>query len=177
MRQLSKHAAAAVCCLTGWLAGSAQAEEAKPAPPAKGLTELVLPMLNPEAGRQLFVRKGCFICHSVHGVGGQAAPALDAPAGNHRLDLMDFTARMWRGAPAMLELQMRELGYRIELSGPEIAHLAAFLAAPEVQAEFGQEEIPEALRDWQLQEPYWLRDNWPDFKSEFDSDGVPYDYR
>ncbi len=139
--------------------------------------EVVIPLVDPERGRRLFVTKGCFICHSIGGVGGKAAPVLDATGEGASLDLMGFVARMWRGAPAMLELQLLELGYRIELTGSEIADLAAFTADPEAQRDFSSEDIPDPLRDWQLDEPYWLQEEWPEhFEQEFDQDELPFDY-
>lgn len=139
--------------------------------------EIVIPLVDPERGRRLFVTKGCFICHSIGGVGGKAAPVLDATGEAASLDLMGFVARMWRGAPAMLELQLLELGYRIELDGAEIADLAAFAADPKAQRDFSSEDIPDPLRDWQLDEPYWLQEEWPEqFEQEFDQDTLPFDY-
>ena len=65
-------------------------------------------------------------CHAVNGVGGKAAPPLDAVRDTRTIDVLEFAARMWRGAPTMIVLQEMELGYQIELTGEEIAHLAAF---------------------------------------------------
>ena len=39
---------------------------------------LVLPVIDSAKGRKLFVNKACVVCHSVNGVGGRVAPALDA---------------------------------------------------------------------------------------------------
>lgn len=39
---------------------------------------LVLPQMDAAKGRELFASKGCVVCHSVNGVGGEDAPALDA---------------------------------------------------------------------------------------------------
>lgn len=142
------------------------------------LRQLVLPMIDPARGRRLFVTKGCFLCHAVDGIGGMAAPALDAPADTTQLDVMGFVARMWAGAQAMLELQTLELGYQIQLTGDEIADLAAFASSAEAQRGFSMEEIPEALQAWMIDEPYWMGDDWPDnFEREFDKNGTPFDYR
>lgn len=138
--------------------------------------EVVLPMVDPDRGRRLFVAKGCFLCHAVSGAGGIAAPALDAPGGVEQLDLMGFVARMWKGASAMLELQALELGYQIELSGDEIADLAAFAASAEAQRDFSMEEIPEAMHDWIIEKPYWMGDGWPEmFEQEYHENGLPLD--
>ncbi len=138
---------------------------------------IILPMTDPERGRRLFVAKGCFLCHAVNGAGGIAAPALDTPYDIEQLDLMGFVARMWQGAFAMLKLQSLELGYQIELSGDEIADLAAFASSPKAQQDFSMEEIPEPLQDWIVQKPYWQGDDWPEiFEQEYNEDGLPLDY-
>ncbi|MHA7871017.1 MAG: c-type cytochrome, partial [Hyphococcus sp.] len=77
--------------------------------------QMVRHSMDPVKGRALFIDKGCVICHAVNGVGGKAAPALDAPVGDGPVDPLEFAARMWRGAPAMIELQSIELGYAIYL--------------------------------------------------------------
>ena len=140
--------------------------------PSSPLT-IVVPIVDSERGRRLFVTKGCVICHSVQGFGGQAAPALDAEDGSLAIDVLGFAARMWRGAVAMLKLQQIELGYQIRLGAQEIGDLAAFAADPSEQAKFSLEQIPEPLRDWVLEEPYWQDENWPDelLEQYFDFDG------
>ncbi|MEH6647827.1 c-type cytochrome [Sulfitobacter sp.] len=35
---------------------------------------LMMPEMNAEEGRRLFVSKGCVVCHSINGVGGTDAP-------------------------------------------------------------------------------------------------------
>ncbi|MEM7430264.1 MAG: c-type cytochrome, partial [Pseudomonadota bacterium] len=119
---------------------------------------LVVPMLDSDRGKRLFVDKGCILCHSVNGVGGLAGPALDAPEDGGYVDLMDFMARMWRGAFAMIELQGMELGYQIDFSGPELADMAAFLADKEKQERFGDEDVPDLIRDMFIRTPYELED-------------------
>ena len=128
---------------------------------------VLLPLADVAHGRQLFVSKGCVICHSINGVGGRAAPALDALAVEEGeaaapVDPLDFVARMWRGAPAMLELQAVELGYQIELSAQELADLSVFASDAGAQAGFTLEDVPEPMWDWMLNEPYWVEDNWPE---------------
>ncbi len=135
----------------------------KPASPRA----IVLPLADAAHGRQLFVSKGCVICHSVNGVGGRAAPALDAIAveeGDHvpPVDPLDFVARMWRGAPAMLDLQAIELGYQIELTSQDLADLAVFANDAGMQSDFSLEDVPEPMWDWMLNEPYWEDENWPE---------------
>ena len=123
--------------------------------------KLALPLANAEEGLKLFVGKGCVVCHQVNGVGGKAAPALDADSDQAYFDVFDFVARMWRGAPTMIVLQEMEMGYQIELSGEDLAHLAAFASDPAVQSTFGEDDIPEVIRDWMVDEVYQELD--PDY--------------
>ena len=152
--------ACALLALAADLAPAA-ADEAKAAM-REGSPPLAIPNANAERGRHLFVMKGCVICHSVNGVGGKAAPALDAPPDNAVIDLLDFAARMWRGAFAMQELQSIEFGYRVELTGEEIGDLAAFAGDAAAQVEFSKDEIPDLLKDWLIDEPYWEQGEWPE---------------
>jgi mono/diheme cytochrome c family protein len=138
---------------------------------------LTLPMVDAERGRQLFIKKGCVLCHAVNGAGGIAAPALDAAGNTESLDLMDFVVRMWNGAQAMIELQSFELGYQIELSGEEIGDLAAFAASPEAQRGFSLQDIPDTMMPWIIEKPYWMGDGWPEsFEQEYHENGLPLDY-
>lgn len=147
------------------------------APANAGLRELVLPIPDPARGRRLFVSKGCFVCHAVDGIGGMAAPALDAPEDIEQLNVLNFVARMWWGALAMLELQNLELGYEIQLDGSEIADLAAFAYSKEAQRGFSMEEIPELLQPLMIEEPYWMGGDWPEpFRREYDENKLPFDY-
>ena len=123
---------------------------------------IVVPMVNPQRGRRLFVTKGCVMCHSVKEVGGRAAPPLDAEGPSATVDVLGFVSRLLRGAPAMLELQAIELGYQVELAPDEIADLAGFVADSREQEGFSLEEVPEPMRDWMLDEPYWEHDTWPE---------------
>lgn len=117
-------------------------------------------------GRALFVTKGCVICHAVNGVGGKAAPALDAQIGEQTVDPLDFAARIWRGAPAMIELQSVELGYAIDLTGEDIAHLAAFAADVVEQKKLAADQIPGPMRDLLLDERFWEVEDWDEFLRE-----------
>lgn len=114
-------------------------------------------------GRALFVDKGCVICHAVNGVGGKAAPALDAEIGAPAIDPLDFAARMWRGAPAMIELQSIELGYTIYLTADEIADIAAFAGDIAEQKALDLESVPETLRNGFLDEQFWEVEDWDGF--------------
>ena len=39
-------------------------------------SQMIIPMMNPERGKKLFVDKGCVACHAVNGVGGHDAPDM-----------------------------------------------------------------------------------------------------
>ncbi|WP_340118546.1 c-type cytochrome [Pelagibius sp. 7325] len=123
--------------------------------------KMVVPLASAEEGLKLFVGKGCVVCHQVNGVGGKAAPALDADSEMPYFDVFEFAARMWRGAPTMILLQEMELGYQIELTGDDLANLAAFAADPDVQSRFSDKDIPEVIRDWMVDEVYQELD--PDY--------------
>ena len=101
---------------------------------------------NSARGKQLFVNKGCVVCHSVNNAGGEAGPPLDVDPSNRTVDVFGFAARMWKGAEEMVALQVREVGFPIELNGQELAHLAHFLHDHEAQKTFSDEDIPAIVR-------------------------------
>lgn len=121
-----------------------------------GEIRLVLPVIDPAKGSALFVSRGCVLCHSVNGVGGQAGPPLDALSEQAALDPFEFAARMWRGAFAMIELQGLKLGYQLDILGEDLAHIAGFLHDPRAQARFRESDVPELIRDLFIMEPYEL---------------------
>lgn len=106
---------------------------------------LFLPKMDAAAGRQLFASKGCVVCHSINGVGGEDAPALDASMMSMPMNPFDFAARMWRGAGAMVAMQQEELGAQIELNGEELANIIAFVHDADEQAKFSKDDIPEDI--------------------------------
>jgi hypothetical protein len=106
---------------------------------------LILPEMNAEEGRELFASKGCVVCHSINGVGGVDAPMLDAEFMDSPMNPFEFSARMWRGAEAMVELQRDELGEVIDLTGEELAAIIAFVHDAEEQAKFSEADIPEEI--------------------------------
>lgn len=125
---------------------------------------------NAASGRTLFVEKGCVLCHSVNGVGGRAATALDALPDEQvdekvdgQVDAVAFAARMWRGAPAMIELQSLELGYVVEVSADEIRDLAAFAASADEQSRLTKDDLPESLADAVLNDDFWEAEDWREF--------------
>ncbi|MGI9421524.1 MAG: c-type cytochrome [Geminicoccaceae bacterium] len=155
-------------CMT--MADSAEDE------PVAATDEAGWPAGDPEAGKTLFVDKGCVICHSVNGVGGRAALPLDAPPDGRKVDPMVFAAAMWDGASAMISLQFTELGYQIGITGAELRDLATFASDLETQATFSLDDIPEDLRPWIIDAPHWLDDDWPEpFESLPDGTQSPFE--
>ncbi len=108
---------------------------------------LMMPEMNAERGRRLFAAKGCIVCHSINGIGGEDARPLDAEFMEMPMNPFDFAARMWRGAPAMIEAQEDELGYQIELTGEELGAIIAFVHDPDEQSKFSEADIPHNLRE------------------------------
>lgn len=111
---------------------------------------LVVPVPEAERGRSLFGSKGCVVCHSVNGVGGKAGPALDTASDDGKIDPLHFAARMWSGARAMAFLQEMEFGYQIDLTGEDIADLAAFVSSDDQRSAFSEDDVPDEFRGWTL---------------------------
>ena len=133
------------------------AQEARKGVPAAEGMELVLPIPDAARGRQIFVNRGCIICHSINKVGGKIAPALDVGPDHRQIEPFGFMARMWRGAKEMIRLQNMELGYRIDFDGDELAHLIGFLSDPKAQKSFSDRDIPDIIRDMIIMDP----NDWP----------------
>ena len=108
---------------------------------------LMMPSMDAARGRQLFASKGCVVCHSINGVGGEDAPPLDASTMEMPMNPFEFTAKMWRGAEAMVALQREELGEPIELTGQELADIIAFVHHMEEQQKFSESDIPPRVKD------------------------------
>ena len=104
--------------------------------------DIMWPAINPQRGRMLFASKGCVICHSVNGVGGQIGPAFDALRMPPFANPLEFAARMFRGAPKMIELQQRDLGYQTDLTGQELADIVGFVHDKTEQRLFTEDDIP-----------------------------------
>jgi cytochrome c len=133
-----------------------------PSAPATTDAMVKIPGADIANGRKLFVTKSCVLCHSVNDVGGDAAALLDAAPGQSEIDLMDFSARMWRGAEAMTFLQSKKIGYVIDLNGNEITDLAAFLSNSDAQKSFTIDDVPEAMRESFVDDPNWDSYECPD---------------
>jgi mono/diheme cytochrome c family protein len=97
-------------------------------------------------GRMLFASKGCVICHAINEVGGTGAPPLDAEAVPGEVNVLDFVARMWRGAEAMIFMQQQELGVQIDFTGQELADIIAFVNDPKERRKFSEEDFPALLK-------------------------------
>lgn len=108
---------------------------------------LALPPMDSHRGRELFLQKGCVVCHAVNGVGGAVGPALNAADMPEPMNAFEFAARMWRGAPAMVQMQQDMLGDVIELSGQDLADLVAFAHDEAEQRELEPDQIPARYRD------------------------------
>ena len=108
---------------------------------------LMMPMMDPRRGRELFASKGCVTCHSINGVGGEDARPLDAAEMQPFMNPFEFAARMWRGAEAMVELQRDTLGEPIDLSGQDLADIIAFVHHTEQQRLFSETDIPPRMRE------------------------------
>jgi cytochrome c2 len=108
---------------------------------------IALPPMSSERGRTIFLEKGCIACHSVNGIGGDVGPAINAAEMPVPMNAFEFTARMWRGASAMIAMQEDEqFGGQIELSGQDIADLVAFAHDEKEQSELAADQIPEKYR-------------------------------
>ena len=109
-------------------------------------TEMQLTGADAARGRTLFVSKGCVACHAINEVGGTSAPPLDAEGAPGEVDPLDFVARMWRGAEAMIFMQQQELGAQLDLTGRELADIIAFVHDPEERQKFSEADVPPTLR-------------------------------
>lgn len=88
---------------------------------------IIMPAMDSAKGRKLYASKGCVVCHAINGIGGQDAPNLDAHTMSAQMNLLDFAARMWRGAATMIAMQEDELGEQIDFTGQELADIIAFV--------------------------------------------------
>lgn len=107
---------------------------------------LIVPTMNPSNGRKLFAEKGCVVCHSINGIGGDDAAALDASTMPPMMNPFEFTAQMWAGAPAMIEMQKEELGEQIEFTGQELADIIAFVHDADEQKKLSEADIPPKIK-------------------------------
>ena len=125
------------------LVTSATADHVPGAAPRKAghVARLVLPIMNPERGKKLFVTKGCVACHAINGVGGHDAPNMDAHARMEMVNPFDFAARMWNHAPAMIASQEGAFGEQIYFTGQELADIIGFVHDEETQHTFTEDDL------------------------------------
>jgi cytochrome c551/c552 len=112
---------------------------------------LALPPMDSHRGRELFLEKGCVVCHAVNKVGGAVGPSLNAADMPQPMNAFEFAARMLRGAPAMAQMQQDLLGQVINLDGQDLADLVAFAHDEAEQHELTAEQIPARYRELILQ--------------------------
>lgn len=111
-----------------------------------GTVNLMMPQMDSARGRKLFASKGCVTCHSINGVGGHHAAALDAHGMLLMMNPFEFAAKMWRMAPAMIDAQKENLGYQILFTGDELADIIAFVHDDDEQHKFTEADIPPEIR-------------------------------
>ncbi len=111
-----------------------------------GMRSLTMPRLDSARGRKLFANKGCVACHSMNGVGGHDAAALDAHAMPKMMHPFEFAAKMWRMAPAMIAAQEEVFGEQILFTGEELVDIIAFVHDDAEQHEFSKADIPPEIR-------------------------------
>ncbi|NQU57862.1 MAG: c-type cytochrome [Rhodospirillales bacterium] len=107
---------------------------------------LVMPLMSPERGREIFVSKGCVACHSINGVGGHDATAMDAHDLKSLMNPFDFAAKMWNHAPAMIAAQEGAFGEQLYFTGEELADIIAFIHDDETQHVFAEKDLTATAR-------------------------------
>jgi len=105
-----------------------------------------MPYVDPARGRKLFASKGCVVCHSINGIGGEDAPSLIPDEMSPVMNPFEFAARMWRGASTMISMQEDELGEQIEFTGSELADIIAFVHTLDEQKKFSEDDIPPRIK-------------------------------
>lgn len=107
---------------------------------------LVVPTMDSQRGAVAFIGKGCIVCHSVNEVGGDVGPTFNASDMAQPMNAFEFAARMWRGAPAMAQMQEDLLGEMIDLNGQELADIVAFVHDEQAQKAVTADDIPAEFR-------------------------------
>jgi mono/diheme cytochrome c family protein len=120
--------------------GAARADSISP------LAGLALPKMDSKRGRELYVSKGCVVCHAINGAGGAYGAPLDASTMDPAKNPFEFFARMWLGNKPMIEMQEEKMGGQVELDAQELADIVAFIHDPAMQASFSEDEIPSDIK-------------------------------
>ena len=125
------------------IANPAQANHVPAGNPIKAEhgAQVVIPMMNPERGKRVFIDKGCVACHAINGVGGHDAPPMDAHRQMGLVNPFDFAAKMWNHAPAMIAAQEGAFGEQIYFTGSELAEIIAFVYDDATQHEFRESDL------------------------------------
>lgn len=108
---------------------------------------LTVPGMDAHRGREVFLNKGCVVCHQVNGIGGEIGPSLDASDMPAPMNAFEFAARMWRGAAAMTQMQEALFGEQIDLTGQDLADLVAFAHDEAEQKNLTADQIPKRFRE------------------------------
>ncbi len=106
-------------------------------------SRLIMPIMNPEWGKRLFVDKGCIACHAINGVGGHDAPPMDDHVKREYMNPFEFAARMWNHAPGMIAAQEGAFGEQIFFTGEELANITAFVHDDNAQHTFSEKDLTE----------------------------------
>lgn len=107
---------------------------------------LAMPIMSPERGKNVFVNKGCAVCHSFNGIGGDDAPPMDDHTKEKLVNPFSFAAKMWDHAPGMIAAQEDELGGQLHFTGAELADITAFVHDSEARRNFGENDLTPRIR-------------------------------
>ena len=110
--------------------------------PEPAEASLRAPVMDASRGRELFVEKGCVICHAVNGVGGEGAVSLDAHTMEAEMSPFDLAAKMWAMAPVMIPAQEDVFGEQILFTGEELGNIVAFLHDDAEQHKLEEDDLP-----------------------------------
>ena len=147
-RRMRCHLIAPLAAVFTVIAAAATFADHVPATQPMGMahgSRLVIPIMDPQRGKALFVSKGCVACHAINGVGGHDAPSMDAHREMGLVNPFDFAARLWNHAPAMIAAQEGAWGEQIYFTGDELADIIAFIHHDEAQHRFSEADVtPEA---------------------------------
>ncbi len=114
------------------------------APPVAAVEDVYVLWGNPQAGREVYMKKGCGSCHAIKGVGGKGGPDLGWPPTEHRT-MSQYAGVLWNHAPAMREaMEKRGLLWK-PFEGPEMSDLIAYLSSIQVLDDPGDPKKGERL--------------------------------